>query len=166
MSNPHHPNRPHAATLIAARRALLCTLLGAPLACASRSRGTAARSPTPSRAVPRNNAPDTSSVAIAGGKSVERLFTGRFPGVTVTPGAGGGLQIRIRGGNNSFTAGEEPLYVVDGTPMAPGTGGIVFLNPYDIEKIEVLKNPADVGVYGVRGANGVIRITTLRPGRR
>jgi TonB-dependent SusC/RagA subfamily outer membrane receptor len=99
-------------------------------------------------------------------KTVERLFTGRFPGVSVTQASNGGLQIRIRGGANSFMAGEEPLYLVDGSPLPQGTGGIVFLNPYDIETIEVLKNPADTGLYGVRGANGVIRITTLRPGRR
>jgi TonB-dependent SusC/RagA subfamily outer membrane receptor len=56
--------------------------------------------------------------------------------------------------------------VVDETPLPAGSGGIVYLNPYDIEKIEVLKNPADVGVYGIRGGNGVIRITTKRPRRR
>lgn len=42
----------------------------------------------------------------------------------------------------------------------------MYLNPYDISKIEVLKNPQDTGIYGLRGANGVIRITTLRPGQR
>lgn len=124
-------------------------------------------SPAPASPAPRGVAPrparDTSSVAIGGGKTIERLFTGRFPGVTVTRAANGGLQIRIRGGSNSFLAGEEPLYIVDGTPLPAGTGGIVFLNPYDIEKIEVLKNAADVALYGVRGGNGVIRITTLRP---
>jgi TonB-dependent SusC/RagA subfamily outer membrane receptor len=107
--------------------------------------------------------PDTSSVAVGGGRTLERLFAGRFPGVDVSPAPGGGLRIRIRGGSNSFLASEEPLYVVDGTPLAPGTGGIVFLNPYDIEQIEVLKNPADVGIYGVRGGNGVVRITTVQP---
>ena len=41
--------------------------------------------------------------------------------------------------------------------------GIVFLSPHDIEKIEVLKNPADVALYGMRGGNGVIKITTKKP---
>jgi TonB-dependent SusC/RagA subfamily outer membrane receptor len=100
------------------------------------------------------------------GRTIERLFAGRFAGVTVSPGPGGGLQIRIRGGSNSFMAGQEPLYVVDGTPLPANTGGVVFLNPYDIERIEVLKNAPDIAVYGVRGGNGVIRITTIRPGRR
>ena len=56
--------------------------------------------------------------------------------------------------------------MVDGTPLPAGTGEISFLTADDIEKIEVLKNPADVGLYGVRGTNGVIKITTTRPGRR
>ncbi len=84
----------------------------------------------------------------------------------MTQAANGGLDIRIRGGSSSFVSSDEPLYVVDGTPLPSGTGGIVYLNPYDIQKIEVLKNPADIAVYGLRGANGVIRITTTRPGRR
>ena len=77
----------------------------------------------------------------------------------------GGLQIRIRVGSNSFLLSSEPLFVVDDTPVPPFAGGIAFLNPYDIERIEVLKNPADVAIYVMRGANGVVRITTKRPGR-
>ena len=107
-----------------------------------------------------------SSVPDVGAKTVENLFAGRFPGVSVTQADGGGLQIRIRGGSNTFYGSNEPLYLVDDTPLPPGTGGIVLLNPYDIQKIEVLKNPADIGVYGVRGANGVVKITTTRPGPR
>jgi len=144
--------------------ALLLAPLWAPLACASPS-ATAGSSEPPRPELDRN-ANDTSSVAIGGGKTIERLFAGRFPGVSVTQAPGGGLQIRIRGGSNSFLAGEEPLYLVDDTPLPAGTGGIVHLNPYDIEKIEVLKNPADIAVYGIRGANGVIKVTTTRPGRR
>lgn len=162
MLNPHRPRRALATIPVALLNALL---LGTSLACASR--GVTARDPaTENVAPPPRPAPDTSSVAIGDGKSIERLFAGRFPGVSVATGPNGGLQIRIRGGSTSFTGGEEPLFVIDGTPLSQGTGGIVFLNPYDIEKIEVLKNPADVGVYGVRGANGVILITTNRPGRR
>ena len=65
-------------------------------------------------------------------------------GVSVTRADGGGLQIRIRGGSNTFYGSDEPLYVVDDIPLAPSSRGIVFLNPYDIQKIEVLKNPADI----------------------
>ena len=99
------------------------------------------------------------------GKSLEDLFAGKFPGVTVLRAEGGGLQILIRGGTNTFYGSNEPLYIVDDTPLGPGSRGIVFLAPQDIEKIEVLKNPADVAIYGVRGGNGVIKITTRRPGR-
>ena len=99
------------------------------------------------------------------GKSLEDLFAGKFPGVTVLRAEGGGLQILIRGGNNTFYGSNEPLYIVDDTPLGPGSRGIVFLAPQDIEKIEVLKNPADIAIYGVRGGNGVIKITTRRPGR-
>lgn len=163
MSDFHLPRRVLAALLIAP---LGVPLAGAPMACASR--GAAAPRPEPIRPAQDRAAADrdTSSVAIGGGKTLERLFTGRFPGVDVVAAGAGGLRIRIRGGANSFLAGEEPLYVVDGTPLPAGTGGIVHLNPYDIETIEVLKNPADIGIYGVRGGNGVVRITTLQPGRR
>ncbi len=99
------------------------------------------------------------------GKSMEDLFAGRFPGVTVQRAEGGGLQILIRGGSNTFYGSNEPLYVVDETPLGPGHNGVVFLNPNDIAKIEVLKNPSDTGIYGVRGGNGVIKITTKKPGR-
>ena len=107
---------------------------------------------------------DTSSIANGDWKSIENLFATRFPGVTVSRTDGGGLQIRIRGGSNTFYGSDEPLYVVDDVPLPPGSGGILFLNPYDIQKIEVLKNPADIALYGIRGGNGVIKITTMRPG--
>jgi TonB-dependent SusC/RagA subfamily outer membrane receptor len=120
------------------------------------------------RLTPRPSADGGTTVRdVAGeeGKTLESLFVGRFAGVTVTR-AGGGLQIRIRGGNNSLLASNGPLYVVDGTPLSGGGDGILFLNPHDIERIEILKNPADVALYGFRGTNGVIKITTTRPGRR
>jgi TonB-dependent SusC/RagA subfamily outer membrane receptor len=124
------------------------------LACAPKR--TADGSPAPTA-----YAGDT-SIATSDGRTIENLLTARYPGVTVTPAPGGGLMIRIRGGNNSFYGSEQPLYVLDDIPLPPGSGGIVFVNPYDIKKIEVLKNPADVAVYGMRGGNGVIKITTNR----
>ncbi|HVE79833.1 MAG TPA: TonB-dependent receptor plug domain-containing protein [Gemmatimonadaceae bacterium] len=151
MSNHHVPRRALAAIVLAP--------LAASLACASAgAKG--------GRAAPVRQAGDTSSTVDGGGKTIENLFVGRFPGVSVARTDGGGLQIRIRGGSNSFYGSDEPLFVVDEIPLQPGSGGILFLNPYDIEKIEVLKNPADIGLYGIRGANGVIRITTTRPGPR
>ena len=139
------------------RRAIAAVLLAPLLACASRGSRTA--SPPPDRA-----AGDSAPLGTTTGRTIENLFAGRFPGVTVTRAPGGGLQIRIRGGSNSFYGSSEPLYVVDDTPLAAGTGGIVFLNPADIAEITVLKNPADIAYYGSRGGNGVIKITTTRPG--
>jgi len=63
-------------------------------------------------------------------------------------------------------ASNAPVYVVDDVPVQPGPGGaLIVINPHDIESIKVLKDPADTGIYGMRGANGVILITTKRPGK-
>ena len=109
---------------------------------------------------------DSLAMARNDGKSIESLLTGRFPGVVVTQAADGTLHIRIRGAIATVGNDAEPLYVLDGSPMTAGAGGLSFLNPADIDKIEVLKNAQDIGVYGLRGSNGVILITTKRPGRR
>jgi len=100
------------------------------------------------------------------GKSLEQLFTARFPGVIATRTDGGGLKLRIRGGANTFYGSDEPLILLDGTPLPQNSNGTIFINPNDIERIEVLKNPQDTAMYGLRGGNGVIKITTKRPGRR
>lgn len=90
---------------------------------------------------------------------------GRVPGVLVERAPGGGVAIRIRGAA-SFYASTQPLYVLDGAAIDPGpNGALTGLNPHDIATIQVLKDPADTAIYGVRGANGVIVITTKRPGR-
>lgn len=115
----------------------------------------------PTRPVPA----DSASIANVEGKSWEDVFAGRFPGVIATRTGNGALQIRIRGGSNSFYSSEEPLYVVDGTPLPDGSRGILMLTPNDIERIEVLKNPNETAIYGIRGANGVVKVTTKRPGR-
>ena len=90
----------------------------------------------------------------------EELFAGRFPGVRVVS-APGGLSIRIRG-QATINGDGAPLYVVDGFPMEP-TNGLLSINPSDIQKIEVLKDIGQTAYYGVRGANGVVLITTKRP---
>jgi TonB-dependent SusC/RagA subfamily outer membrane receptor len=95
-------------------------------------------------------------------QSVEEVIQGRFPGVEVVRLAGGGFSLRIRGAG-SFMSGNEPLYVVDGTPLPPTPGGaLIGVDPRDIESIQVLKNAPDTALYGVRGANGVIVIRTKR----
>ena len=145
----HHPIVGPVATAIAVFP--LCAIL----ACASGRSNDSALAPTPGR-----SAADPSLVS-GDGQTMESLFASRFPGVTVSRTNQGGLQIRIRGGTGSFYGSEEPLYILDDTPL-PDSHGIATLNPNDIRMIEVLKNPADIGIYGLRGANGVIRITTKK----
>ncbi|HET7790397.1 MAG TPA: SusC/RagA family TonB-linked outer membrane protein [Gemmatimonadales bacterium] len=106
------------------------------------------------------------------------------PGVIVTPQSlienkvagvevidnnqpGGGISIRVRG-QASYTAGSEPLYVVDGVPLGTGSGGGIstgndplnYLNPNDIESITILKDAASASIYGTNASNGVVLITT------
>lgn len=89
---------------------------------------------------------------------VDNALKGLAAGVTVTSASGqpgAASQVRIRGIgtiNNS-----NPLYIVDGMPIE---GGIDYLNPSDIESIEVLKDAASGAIYGTRAANGVILVTT------
>ena len=93
----------------------------------------------------------------------EELFAGRFPGVQVYA-AGGGIAVRIRGAS-SFHGSTQPLYVVDGQIITPEGDGLIGINPNDVARIEVVKNGGDLAMYGSRGGNGVIRITTKRAGR-
>jgi len=100
------------------------------------------------------------------GTPIEQIIESKIPGIRVARTTSGGISIRIHG-TSSFYGNNEPLYVIDGTPMEPGPNGALNgVNPYDIESIRVLKDPAETGIYGVRGANGVIVITTKRPGGR
>lgn len=88
---------------------------------------------------------------------------GRVPGVTVLSSGnrpGSGSYIRVRG-RRSLTASNDPLFVVDGIPME---GGIDDINPRDIESMEVLKDASATAIYGSRGANGVVLVTTSRGG--
>ena len=96
------------------------------------------------------------------GQPLERTLQAKFPGVNVnaTPG---GVAVTI-GGPSSWDYGTAPLYVLDGSPVQPGPNGLLTgLNPYDIASIRVLRNPADIAIYGMRGSNGVVVITTKRP---
>jgi TonB-linked SusC/RagA family outer membrane protein len=92
--------------------------------------------------------------------ALDRAMQGRAPGVQVTQNSsrpGGGTTVRIRG-TGSVTAGNEPLYVIDGYP----TGDLNTLNPMDIESIEILKDASATAIYGSRGSNGVVLVTTKR----
>lgn len=112
---------------------------------------------------------------------------GRVPGMLITQNTGvvgGGFSVRIRG-RNSITNGNDPLYVIDGIPyisgLLPSMGYNIlgtssnntvgnplnYINPSDIESIDVLKDADATAIYGSRGANGVVLITTRRgkPGK-
>lgn len=114
--------------------------------------------------------------------SFDQALAGRLPGVQVTQAnaaPGGAVSIRIRGGN-SLRGNNEPLYVIDGLPIATNNqdnfGNVDFdnsqakqrpnilnsINPNDIESIQVLKDASATAIYGSRGANGVIIITTKK----
>lgn len=93
--------------------------------------------------------------------NVLQALTGRTPGVEVlqnTGAPGAGISIRIRG-TNSIQGGNDPLFVVDGFPVS---GNPTNLNNSDIESVEVLKDASATAIYGSRGANGVVLITTKR----
>lgn len=88
-----------------------------------------------------------------------QALAGRMAGVQVIQAGGGPegtLSVRIRG-TNTITAGNEPLYVVDGVPMSRG---LMHINGNDIESVEVLKDASSAAIYGSRGSNGVVLITT------
>ncbi|HVF40935.1 MAG TPA: TonB-dependent receptor plug domain-containing protein [Gemmatimonadaceae bacterium] len=104
--------------------------------------------------------PEESSVA-SDGRSMQEMFEGRFPGVEVGRAASGGITIRIRGAS-TVMGSAEPLYIIDGARVQSGPGGLLFLDPMDIKKIEVLKDIGSTSMYGSEGANGVIIITTKR----
>ncbi len=107
------------------------------------------------------------------------MLQGRVAGVQVTPASGepgSGISINIRG-TGSIRSGNNPLFVVDGVPLDGGgtSGGLdigagtssarnplSFLNPADIENISILKDASAAAIYGSRGANGVVLITTKK----
>ncbi|MCB0644160.1 MAG: SusC/RagA family TonB-linked outer membrane protein, partial [Phaeodactylibacter sp.] len=112
--------------------------------------------------------------------SPEQLIQGRAAGVQITSASGepgAGVNVRIRG-TSSVRGGNNPLFVVDGVPLAGGDsspggedGGfgvssarnpLNFLNPNDIASIDILKDASATAIYGSRGANGVVIITTKK----
>ncbi|MBQ2797692.1 MAG: TonB-dependent receptor [Tidjanibacter sp.] len=112
----------------------------------------------------------------SGSSNVFGALQGRVAGINITSQSGepgSGFNIKVRG-NNSINAGTTPLYVIDGNQMDLSSGEVAtsgstgqgtydpmaFLNPADIESIEVLKDASATAIYGARGANGVVLITT------
>ncbi|HWV30527.1 MAG TPA: TonB-dependent receptor [Dyadobacter sp.] len=102
--------------------------------------------------------------------TIDQKMIGQVAGVQIqqvsgAPGAGTSVKIR---GSGSLGAGNEPLYVVDGMPYSSGlnanTNPLLFINPNDIESVTILKDASSTAIYGSRGANGVIMITTKKGG--
>jgi len=112
----------------------------------------------------------------------DQLLQNKIPGVEVTNNSGmpgSATTVKIRG-NNSIRAVNNPLYVVDGVPLdgrtarpsvnlstggfgtTPDDNPLLYINPYDIAQIDVLKDASASAIYGSRGANGVIAITTKK----
>lgn len=92
---------------------------------------------------------------------VGQVLVGRIPGLDIIGNnvePGGSSQIRLRG-NRSFVASNDPLIILDGMIF---NGSMNDINPYDIETIDVLKDASSTAIYGSRGSNGVIIITTKR----
>lgn len=113
----------------------------------------------------------TAAISSVDGKTIAELpvastadaLQGRVAGVDIQqvggrPGQNPNIVIR---GRSSINAGNDPLFVVDGIPLVDG-GTAFDINPQDIESVEVLKDAASTSIYGSRGANGVILITTKR----
>ncbi len=152
----HHRHRQTAAGAV-----ILCLLwLGA---CGPRPRPQTATPVTSGRAptsIESANSLDASAFDGQPVNRVEELFIGRFPGVQVF-NVNGQVQLRIRGAS-SVNASTEPLILIDGQQLSPGSGGLIGINPRDIAKIEVLKDAVSMAEFGVRGGNGVIKITTKR----
>ncbi len=117
--------------------------------------------------------------------SPDQLLQGKVPGLEITNNSGQpgtATTIKIRG-NNSIRAGNNPLYVVDGVPLdgrtakpglnfgsgsgldfgtTPESNPLLYINPNDIAQVDVLKDASSTAIYGSRGANGIIVITTKR----
>ncbi|MCP9766681.1 SusC/RagA family TonB-linked outer membrane protein [Lacihabitans sp. LS3-19] len=112
--------------------------------------------------------------------SPEQLMQGRVAGVQITQSSGepgGGINVRIRG-TSSVYGGNQPLFVIDGVPLSsdntsdggqtqgigrqPAKNPLNFLNPEDIESIDILKDASATAIYGSRGAQGVVLITTKK----
>jgi len=123
--------------------------------------------PRPQRAQPSAGIPLPRSATVQGvapgdptPRTLDQMLAGKLSGVSVTPGPHGGIVVRMMG-PTSFAGNEGPLFLVDGTQVEVSReGGLPWINPVDVESITALRNPSDIAIYGVRGANGVIVIKT------
>jgi TonB-dependent SusC/RagA subfamily outer membrane receptor len=140
------------------RRCAILLVAGA-AGCAS-SKSAEETAPRPSASAPQQS---TAEMVQTPNMPIERYLAAHSAGVDIGHAADGTLTVRIRGGSSSTYGNNAPLYIVDGVPFQPSSeGGLSGINPYDIASIKALKDAADITMYGVRGANGVIVIKTKR----
>ena len=159
-------------------RAMLCGLAVAAVACAGTGRRSAEATPTPEDDVVSVGYGTQSRREITGAVSsyipteadariarVETMLQGHIPGLEVIPQVGG-FTLQIRGFKTLRQAGgdDEPLLVIDDITVPAGSLGsaLAGIAPHDVARIDVLKDAGATAVYGSRGANGVIIITTKR----
>ena len=155
------PVRTVPSSIVGVRR-VSCLGLAAILAGCSSSGSRSAETPAPAQAGAVQGA-TSADVRQSPNVPIEQQLMARSPGVVIGRTADGSLTIRVRGGSSSVQGNNAPLYIVDGVPFSPSTdGGLSGINPYDIQSIRVLKDAADITMYGVRGANGVIVIRTKK----
>ncbi len=166
----HAPRHAHRLTVIAGALAAICS------ACGGAATRAGDRVPDPADSVSatygssHTSIDETGSVSVIrrdeldrmhGGR-IEQMIAGRVPGLELisTPG---GYTFRIRG-PSTFIGNSEPLLVIDGMPVRAGSmsDALAMLVPQDIARIDVLKDAGAAAIYGLRGANGVIVITTRR----
>ena len=97
---------------------------------------------------------------LTGNNPAERAYLSLEERLMATPGVFvNGTQIRVRGGDQSFFADSEPLFVVNGQAISGGYASVrTMFGPMDIKSVRVLKRPEELAMYGSRGMNGVIKI--------
>ena len=116
--------------------------------------------PAPQPAEKTENTVLSSAIVNSGDIPIEKILANNVPGVTIGHASDGSLTVRIRG-SASWNPDNQPLYIIDGVAITPGPGGaLAGISPYDIAEIKVLKDAANMSMYGSRGANGVILIKT------
>jgi TonB-dependent SusC/RagA subfamily outer membrane receptor len=134
-------------------------LLLALAACASLGPAPAPRAAHETSRAPRPNELETAAQWPAQpARSLGDFLLGRFAGVQVRT-EGGETFVQIRGVSTLLGDG-RPLVVLDGYPLPAGGRALGLVNPYDVERVEVLKDAASLAQWGVRGGNGVIVVTT------
>ena len=137
-------------------RPLPVALLSSPTAPASDAEPSPATVPAVGRA---EIAPDQAKLY----SNIEEMLNGRIAGLEVTRRGNGTFSLRVRGAR-SFGGDAEPLVVVDGLMYGTAVAGDVLatMSPQDIRRVDVLKDAGATAVYGSRGVNGVVLITTRR----